>query len=102
MKAGTRIDYTISLHGLPMKWRTRIDEYVPGVRFVDSQEKGPYKLWRHTHEFREENGHTVMRDRVEYQMPFGLLGELVHALAVKAQLRRIFAFREQVVSQLFA
>jgi len=49
MRVGTRIDYELSLFGVPLRWRTRITEFVPGVRFVDEQESGPYALWRHTH-----------------------------------------------------
>ena len=41
MKAGTLIDYKIRLLGIPMKWRTEITEFEQGVRFVDTQLKGP-------------------------------------------------------------
>ena len=37
MREGTLIDYRIVLHGLPIPWRTRIDVWEPGVRFVDRQ-----------------------------------------------------------------
>jgi hypothetical protein len=32
------------LRGVPLPWRTRIDVWEPGVRFVDRQLAGPY-LW---------------------------------------------------------
>ena len=41
MKTGVQIDYTISLFGIPLRWRTRITDWQPGVRFVDEQEAGP-------------------------------------------------------------
>lgn len=101
MRAGAVIDYRLRLHGVPFRWRTVIEELVPGVRFVDTQARGPYKLWRHTHEFREENGVTVMRDRVEYELPFGPLGRVAHRLAVRAQLAGIFAHRHAFVERTF-
>jgi ligand-binding SRPBCC domain-containing protein len=101
MKAGAIIDYQLRLFGVPFRWRTVIEDFQPGVRFVDSQARGPYKLWRHTHEFREENGETVMRDRVEYELPLGPLGRVAHAIAVKAQLADIFAHRRKVVDDVF-
>ena len=101
MSTGTLIDYKISLHGIPMKWRTRIAEYVPGVRFVDEQLKGPYKVWHHTHEFRAVPGGTEVVDRVQYELPFGPLGAIAHALFVRRQLKTIFDHRERTMSQLF-
>ena len=41
MKEGALIDYVIELYGVPMPWRTRIDVWEPGVRFVDRQIAGP-------------------------------------------------------------
>ena len=35
MRAGALIEYRLRLHGLPIAWLTRIEEWVPGERFVD-------------------------------------------------------------------
>ena len=51
MRAGTLIEYRLRLHGIPVGWLTRIEEWEPGVRFVDMQLAGPYRLWHHTHAF---------------------------------------------------
>ena len=51
MRVGALIEYRLKLHRLPISWLTRIEEWVPGERFVDAQLQGPYKLWHHTHEF---------------------------------------------------
>src|SRR6187402_3139844 len=76
MRAGTRIDYRLSLWGLPMRWRTKITSWEPDVRFVDEQESGPYTLWQHLHEFEALADGTRMRDSVDYQLPLGPLGSL--------------------------
>ena len=54
MRVGTLIEYRLWLHGVPVSWLTRIEEWEPGVRFVDMQLAGPYRLWHHTHEFRPD------------------------------------------------
>jgi ligand-binding SRPBCC domain-containing protein len=101
MKTGQHIEYQIKLGGVPMRWLTEIREWQPGERFVDVQLRGPYKTWHHLHEFREVPGGTEMRDVVDYELPFGPLGELAHALAIKGTLSRIFAFRRQAVESAF-
>ena len=79
MRVGALIEYRLTLHGLPISWLTRIEEWVPGERFVDAQLSGPYKLWHHTHEFEPDGaGHTLMRDTVRYALPFGPLSEVAH------------------------
>lgn len=102
MRAGAIIEYRLRLSGVPFRWRTVIELWEPPFRFVDLQEKGPYALWRHTHTFEETAGGTLMRDRVEYRLPFGPLGALAHKLFVARRLDQIFTFRAQVVQQLFA
>lgn len=102
MRAGARIDYALALHGVPVRWRTRITCWEPGVRFVDEQESGPYALWRHAHEFEPRGGATLMRDVVEYRERLGPLGQLAHALFVKRMLERIFDFRRDATQHLLA
>jgi len=100
MRQGARIDYSLALFGVPMRWRTEITVWEPERRFVDEQESGPYTLWRHTHEFESSGGGTWMRDRVVYQIPFGPLGQLARALFVRGTLERIFDFRRDTVARL--
>src|SRR5690349_19230913 len=51
MREGALIDYRISIRGIPLRWRTRIEAYDPMRSFVDVQLLGPYRSWRHTHVF---------------------------------------------------
>jgi hypothetical protein len=100
MRAGTRIEYSLSLHGMPIRWRTLITRWDPGVAFVDEQESGPYAYWRHEHTFEPRGRQTLMRDAVEYREPFGALGQLAHVLFVRRALDRIFDFRRDAVHRL--
>jgi ligand-binding SRPBCC domain-containing protein len=100
--AGARIDYRLSLFGIPFAWRTRIEDVVPGDCFVDVQLAGPYRRWRHTHRFDDAPGGTLVGDRVEYELPLGPLGSLAHALFVARTLDAIFEFRRQRVEVLLA
>jgi len=102
MGEGTLIDYRLRVHGLPLRWRTKITRWNPPYQFADIQLKGPYKLWDHTHTFLEEDGGTRMIDEVVYELPFGPLGDLVHALSVRRDVEEIFRYRNSVIGTLFA
>lgn len=101
MKPGAVIDYRIRIHGVPQRWRTLIEAYEPPRRFVDVQIKGPYKLWRHLHDFEEVTEGTRLSDVVDYILPLGPLGRWVHRLFVRRMIEGIFDYRQQVVGKLF-
>lgn len=93
MRVGTLIDYRIKLHGLPVRWRTRITAWQPPHYFVDEQLRGPYKRWHHEHTFEHADGVTLCRDKVRYVVPGGPLSPAIHRLFVKRDIDRIFGFR---------
>jgi uncharacterized protein YbjT (DUF2867 family)/ligand-binding SRPBCC domain-containing protein len=102
MTEGALIDYTVRpLFGLPLQWRTQIRDYQPGRRFRDSQVRGPYRRWEHTHAFAPVAGGTRVDDLVEYELPFGPLGRLAHRWVVRAELERIFSHRARVITDIF-
>lgn len=100
MRRGTLIDYRLRLHGLPIRWRTLIEVWEPGVRFVDLQVRGPYALWSHLHEFESRPDGTMVRDEVLYALPLAPLGDLAHPLLVKRDLQRIFDYRQAAVRRI--
>jgi ligand-binding SRPBCC domain-containing protein len=101
MAEGTLIDYKLALYGLPVRWQTRIESFVPGVEFVDVQLRGPYRRWHHRHTFRDVPGGTRMDDVIDYALPLGVLGSIARALFVKRSLEKIFDFREKKIAELF-
>lgn len=101
MHAGALIDYRIWLRIVPMRWRTRITAWEPPFRFVDEQLRGPYRRWIHEHTFQQIGDEVAVRDHVRYAVPGGpLLERAVHALAVKRDLDRIFAYRVEAMRRL--
>ena len=96
--AGSLIEYRLRLHGIPIRWRTRISVWEPPLRFVDEQLHGPYRRWHHEHIFEETTGGTLCRDVVDYEVPGG---RLINAAFVRPDLRKIFLFRQQRLAELF-
>jgi ligand-binding SRPBCC domain-containing protein len=100
MQQHTTIDYQLKLYGLPFRWRACITTWDPPHTFVDAQEKGPYRTWIHTHQFRTVHNGTEIIDQVLYRLPFLPVGEVFHPL-IAAQIERIFAFRQATITHIF-
>jgi ligand-binding SRPBCC domain-containing protein len=66
IQAGTRIDYRLRVHLMPIRWQSEITLWQPPRQFVDEQRRGPYALWHHRHDFDADAGGTWIRDHVEY------------------------------------
>jgi len=86
---------------MPLDWMTEITKIRETFFFIDEQSHGPYKVWHHEHWFKEVEQGVEMLDRVNYVLPFGPLGKLVHALIVKRQLQQIFAYRNKRMTEIF-
>jgi hypothetical protein len=87
---GAEFDYTIRWFLLSFPWRSRILRYRPPLEFIDYQLRGPYALWVHRHEFREDGGKTVMTDQVD--LVLSSLSMLFWPL-IRRQLAAIFRYR---------
>jgi len=102
IRKGTLIRYSLRWRVFPIRWTTEIIEWDPPHRFVDLQLKGPYRLWHHEHRFVAEGDGTRIFDEVQYELPFGFIGSLVHRLKVKQDVAGIFAYRKQAVERALA
>ena len=102
MFPGQIIQYIVTpVAGIPTKWVTEITHVKEGEYFVDEQRFGPYALWHHKHFIESIPGGVCMEDIVDYKLPFGVLGQLVHPILVKPKLKEIFEYRKQKLIELF-
>ncbi len=102
MYSGQLIQYILTpLAGIKTSWVTEITHIKEKEYFVDEQRFGPYSLWHHKHFFKPIPGGIEMEDIVEYKLPFGFIGNLVHPIIVKPKLKEIFAYRRTKLLALF-
>ena len=102
MYPGQIIQYIVTpLLNIPLKWVTEITHVDHKKFFVDEQRFGPYALWHHKHFFKEVPGGVEMEDIVDYKLPMGMLGQLVHPILVKPRLHQIFDYRRKKLIELF-
>jgi len=102
MTKGTLIEYSLRLHGVPIRWMSQITGWDPPHSFVDTQLKGPYKIWIHQHLFQARDGGTFMQDIVKYAILGSILEPFIHFLFVQRELDRIFDYREESLVKIFS
>ena len=100
--AGQILQYKVTpMMGIRTKWVSEIKSIVPKKYFVDEQLYGPYSLWHHKHFICEIEGGVEMEDIIDYRIPLGILGRMIHPLLVKPRLEEIFNYRQKKLVELF-
>lgn len=102
MYPGMIIKYKVSpLMKIKMTWVTEITHVEELSYFVDEQRYGPYTMWHHQHHITEVGNGILMKDIVNYQPPFGILGNIANTVLIKKKLKEIFEFRFAAVEKKF-
>lgn len=102
MFPGQIIQYIVTpVLGIKTKWVTEITHVKDKEYFVDEQRFGPYSLWHHKHFIKPIEGGIEMEDIIDYKVPMGILGQMVHPILVKPKLEEIFNYRTTKLEALF-
>lgn len=102
MYPGQIIQYIVTpVLGIKTKWVTEITHVKDNEYFVDEQRFGPYALWHHKHFIKSIEGGVEMEDIIDYKIPMGWLGQLMHPILVKPKLEEIFSYRKEKLEALF-
>jgi uncharacterized protein (TIGR01777 family) len=95
---GSRTVLSVHEGPLRIRWIARHRDVIAGRQFVDEQEKGPFAAWTHLHRFEPDGPDScALTDRIEYRAPLGLLGDAARALLVESRLRRLLAYRHELI-----
>lgn len=101
LRIGSKVVLSGRLGPFPIQWVAIHTEYDPPHLFADRQESGPFASWYHRHRFLDDGeGRTILRDEVEYQAPFGLLGHWLGGWLIRRKLDRMFAYRHETTRKM--
>ena len=79
--------------GFPLRMTSRITQMMAPDYFIDEQVKGPFRRFRHVHEFNHDSDGTTMIDRIEFAAPFGFLGLLAEKLFLARYMQKLIETR---------
>jgi len=106
--AGTEIVFKFRpVPYLPMheRWSAIITEFSLNEHFTDIQKQGPFRRWQHTHSFDAKtvggSEGTLIRDLVEYEVGFGVIGTMLEKLLFQRMLRKTFEYRQKTLAAIF-
>lgn len=94
LKLNSIVELVVTQFGFfKSQWKVRLAEFEEYSVIGDLQVKGPFKYWYHRHCFEKQNGFTLMTDKLEYDLPMGILGKIAHKLFVRKMIEQQFEFR---------
>jgi ligand-binding SRPBCC domain-containing protein len=102
LEPGSRIHTMMRVGPFRQRWNLRLKAREPMRFFTDEQiaGEGPMKTWQHTHAFAAEESGTRVIDRLDYELPLGVLGKIAGALFGNLTMRIMFASRAKATRRL--
>lgn len=99
LKDGSRALLSVKTGPVKLSWIAEHSEFQEGKKFVDTQVKGPFTYWRHSHEFVDDGYSSYLEDKIEYELPLGLVTAWSIGQLVDEKLERVFEYRHEVTKQ---
>jgi len=96
IETGSRVVLAINFGPFSFRWVAEHRDYNAGRQFKDVQIAGPFAQFEHTHNFISRGRHCILEDRIEYQLPFGILGKIFGGPMIRAKLKNTFEYRHKV------
>jgi len=78
---------------------SKIIEMKPFETFTDKMIKGDFKSFEHQHFFKPADNGTIVIDIINYETPYGFIGELVNKFYLNSYLEKLIAHRNEVIKQ---
>ena len=92
---GGRVHVRVKRGPVAFDWKLRHTAFESGRLFRDEQETGPFRMWKHSHEFESAGQGALLRDRIEWKPPAALATTVFARGAVEREMTRMSAFRER-------
>lgn len=92
---GETVTWRAKHFGITWKMTSKITELERPHRFVDEQQRGPFRRFHHEHIFEETAAGTLMRDHIEFDAPLGPLGDIAERLVLGSYLPKLIVERNR-------
>lgn len=97
IEPGARLVLRVQLGPFSRRWVAEHGAMEPGRMFSDRQLAGPFARWHHVHSFEPHQDGCVLEDRIDYELPFGMIGRVLGGWAQR-KIEGAFAYRHDVTA----
>jgi ligand-binding SRPBCC domain-containing protein len=102
IRDGDRGVLRVRMGPFKIRWSFEHRDYVEGRQFRDVQISGPFRRWEHTHKMDPQGLNAcLLTDSICYELPLGVVGNLLAGWFVQRKLDRLFKFRHRVTVNAF-
>jgi len=77
---------------VPTYWEVKIEKLEKPSILIDVAMKSPFKYWKHQHLFIKKGNVSELKDIIEYELPFGILGKIVEPF-IEYDITKMFEYR---------
>ena len=84
---------------IPTYWDVKIEKLEHPNILIDVAIKSPFKYWKHQHIFTKKGNMCELKDVIEYEMPFGILGKLANPF-IKKDITSMFEYRHKKTKEI--
>jgi uncharacterized protein (TIGR01777 family) len=92
------VDMNVHRLGVTLRWLAQHVDVQPSISFSDIQVKGPFKSWRHDHQFIPlSDSRTKMMDTISFELPFHAVARFVSGWGIRRTIDRMLTYRHAVI-----
>lgn len=96
---GETVTWRAKHFGITWRMTSKITELDRPRRFVDEQARGPFRRFHHEHVYELKGAGTQMIDRIEFDAPFGFVGDIVEKVILGSYLQKLIEERNEFLKE---
>ncbi|MED3786776.1 SRPBCC family protein [Peribacillus frigoritolerans] len=100
LEEGDTVTWEAIHFGIKQRLKAKVILMEKPNKFVDIMVKGAFHSFVHTHQFKEEQGGTIMMDTFKYKSPFGPIGVLADKLFLEKYMRAFIVSRAKALKKI--
>ena len=88
IRDGGTLAFDIHQGPFSLRWKALHQAHIDGQQFQDTQVKGPFARWVHTHKFVDQGATSLLDDSIDYRLPLHPIASPLAGWFVRRMLKK--------------